>query len=168
MSAYYRNPGQRLPAYERGVPIGSVIHFGPFKIGAAHSPAQTLPSPVGIFSGELGLTGVDVQGARVTLTWQAIKVPSVDYTVFVHELDGEGRVVAQNDSPPNEGGYPTHFWEDGEVVEDPHLLTGDPAAATQIEIGLYAYPSLTRQPVVDPRGRPIGDHVLLPICGTAC
>lgn len=45
-----------------------------------------------------------------------------DHTVFVHLLDGVGLIVAQVDSTPGHGNYPTHFWQVGEAIADEHII----------------------------------------------
>ncbi|MBI4322251.1 MAG: glycosyltransferase family 39 protein [Chloroflexi bacterium] len=57
---------------------------------------------------------------RVDLYWQARATPAEDYTVFVQLLDAEGRLVAQADSQPVGGRFPTSYWEAGETIVDRH------------------------------------------------
>ncbi|MDO8673829.1 MAG: hypothetical protein Q7O66_20660, partial [Dehalococcoidia bacterium] len=58
----------------------------------------------------------------VTLYWQDIKEMVTAYTVFVQILDGAGKLVAQNDSPPQGGEAPTTAWIPGEIVIDEHRI----------------------------------------------
>lgn len=76
---------------------------------------------------------------EVTLFWQAQALPSHDYTVFVHLLDAAGRLVAQHDSPPASGAFPTSFWEPDDVVADAHAVSLPPdlAGVHTLRVGLY-------------------------------
>ena len=64
-----------------------------------------------------------------------------DYTVFVHLLGPDGTSVAQFDSQPQAGRYPTRWWDAGEIIADEHLLTLPAPAGSagySLQIGLYA------------------------------
>ena len=93
----------------------------------------------------------------LTLYWECITKTNSDYTIFVHVLDASGKVIAQVDSPPREGSYPTSLWDKGELVKDSYNLSipADGQAPYSIEIGMYSYPSLQRLPVG------ATDHILI-------
>ena len=99
---------------------------------------------------------------RVRLDWRAVGPVARDYTVFVHLLDGQQRLVAQRDSPPLDGHYPTSIWQPGERVADEVSLAVPPdlpAGDYYLEIGLYYRPTMERLPA---RGGPAeGDRALL-------
>jgi hypothetical protein len=44
--------------------------------------------------------------------------PTTDYTVFVHLMSADGRLVAQHDGPPLGGTLPTSDWDKGDTVYD--------------------------------------------------
>lgn len=76
----------------------------------------------------------------LTLRWQTQAVMTTSYTVFVHLLDGEGNLVAQSDSIPGDGAYPTTTWLPGETVADNHQLVLPDNLATgryDLAIGLH-------------------------------
>jgi hypothetical protein len=101
----------------------------------------------------------------LTLYWSARTRPSADYTVFVHLLDGSGHLVAQADSPPQHGRYPTSFWDAGDTIVDPHDLALDPSLPPgkySIEIGLYRPENGQRLALEDGSAHPTGDHLVLP------
>ena len=109
----------------------------------------------------IALVGYDLAGrlepgAAVTLTlyWRAEGVPEGDYTVFVHLLDRAGEMVAQHDSPPRYGRYPTVLWRAGDVVPDDHPLTvpADAVGPFRLRVGLYRPDTLERLPVSGPEG----------------
>jgi hypothetical protein len=72
------------------------------------------------------------QSLDISLYWQATGTPELDYTVFVHVRDEQGQVVAQKDSPPLNGMYPTGLWATGEVIKDRLELS-----LAQVEPGRY-------------------------------
>ena len=91
----------------------------------------------------------------VVLYWEAQRSPEDDYVLFVHLVDGEGRVVAGHDGPPLDGRYPTSAWLPGEIVPDARHLVLDsdaPAGAYWLRVGMYRWPSLERLPVWDAQG----------------
>lgn len=86
---------------------------------------------------------------------------SADYTVFVHLLAEDGRLLAQHDGIPGGGQRPTGEWLPGEFVIDPHELAwreSGYAGAARIAVGLY-------DPVTGARLRTAdgGDAYVLPI-----
>jgi len=97
----------------------------------------------------------------VRLLWRALSTPREDFTVFVHLLDASGRLICQKDSQPQNGTYPTSFWDPGEVVPDWYelLIPPDiPPGDYTIVLGLYRLADEARLPVAG-----LGDKVLLPV-----
>ncbi len=97
---------------------------------------------------------------RVELIWRAEQRGAADYNVFAQLLDARGQLIAQRDSAPRAGAYPTSIWERGEVIADAYTLTiprDADAGAHRVIVGMYAFPSLARLPVSDAR-----DYVELP------
>jgi hypothetical protein len=91
--------------------------------------------------------------ARVNLVWQATDRPQGDYTVFVHLMSGDGRLVAQHDRPPLDGALPTSAWDAGDTVYDSVDLAipaAVPAGTYDVKIGLYRPADGTR--LADPGG----------------
>lgn len=139
------------------------------------APRQfTLPSvpyPMGVtFGVEIRLAGYDVkrEGDRLLLTlyWQALMSPQGDYTRFVHLFDPATKsVVAQDDSPPRRGKYPTSWWVAGEAVSETVTLSleGVLPGAYRLAMGLYDA-TVTRLPAMGPDGQPIPDNYpMLPL-----
>jgi hypothetical protein len=103
-------------------------------------------------------------GLQLVLYWQAHQQISENYTVFVHVVGPDGRIVAQRDAPPDDGAYPTQRWAAGEVVADRIQvpLPGTvPAGPLQVLVGMYRPDTGQRLPVVDAQGRPTDDKVVL-------
>jgi uncharacterized membrane protein len=101
---------------------------------------------------------------HLTLYWQAQAEMEQDYTVFVHLLDAEGRLVAQHDGQPGGGSLPTSSWVEGEVIADEHPLDLDPnlmPGSYRLEVGLYLWPTMERLSVLDGAGQVQGDKVVL-------
>lgn len=97
------------------------------------------------------------------LFWQAMRPVKHDYTVFVHLLDAEELVVAQRDSQPVLGSYPTSRWQPGQVVSDLYLVAL-PATAyapdeVQVEVGLYLPETWQRLSTQSAEGKALGDNV---------
>ena len=97
---------------------------------------------------------------NVKLFWRALKTIDEDYTVFVHLVDANGKIVAQKDAPPQNGAYPTSFWETGETIEDAYALV-IPRDATpgdhRLIIGVYRAGDGARL------SARTGDHIELPV-----
>lgn len=92
---------------------------------------------------------------QVQLAWQAVAEMETAYRVFVHVVDGEGRLLAQDDGEPVTWTRPTPGWAVGEVVVDSRevAVPGEVAAgAYEIRVGLYV---------------PGGARLLLPTGGDA-
>ncbi len=83
----------------------------------------------------------------LTLYWQAEEPVDGDYTVFVHLQGPDGRLVAQQDTPPARGTRPTSDWEIGVLVEDPYELALPPDAPSgdyRLSVGMYDPATLER------------------------
>ena len=139
-------------------------------------PATEPPSPacgveyrLGTSMRLLGYGLTPGQGDRtdveLALYWQADEVPGTDYTVFVHLVDNEGRLLAQQDGPPRGGTYPTSWWLPDQVVEDVHAVSlGEPyTGSAQLRVGLYEPTTVVRLPVYDRAGQHLEeDFIRLP------
>jgi hypothetical protein len=98
----------------------------------------------------------------LVLYWRCLERMENDYTVFVHLLDDEGNILAQGDSPPVQGHYPTTVWTVGEMVRDEHPLVGQPQAmarGVRFAVGWYSAQGERLGVVTDLEAT---DHVDLP------
>jgi hypothetical protein len=103
------------------------------------------------------------QGTRLTLYWKGTRSPAEDYTVFVHALDHQGKIVVQADGPPVEGRLPTSSWPRDRVIRDEHIFPqGIEAQFRNIAVGLYLPRTMERLATVNERGEFAADHVILP------
>lgn len=103
-------------------------------------------------------------GLSLTLYWQAERATDLDYTMFVHLVDQEGKIVTQQDGQPRQGAYPTSVWDEGEVISDTQTLSLSPqlqAGRYRLVTGWYLLETGKRLSVLDDQGRAIGDQVVL-------
>ncbi|MGB8647720.1 MAG: DUF2142 domain-containing protein [Anaerolineae bacterium] len=77
---------------------------------------------------------------HVDFALRALRVPPDDYTIFVHLVDSQGHIVAQQDNQPQGNTFPTSFWDPGEEVSDRFEMAIPASTAPgdyRIEFGLY-------------------------------
>ena len=98
---------------------------------------------------------------RVLTTWRILRpVEPGPSSVFVHVLDANGRIVAQDDQL----GYPRHSWHAGDLFVQFSRLELAPALSPghyTLQVGLYDKDTLVRWPVADAAGQALGDHLIL-------
>ncbi|MBI5033103.1 MAG: DUF2723 domain-containing protein [Chloroflexi bacterium] len=137
-------------AHEKKVSLGTI------RVGdlTATNIAHPATARIGDSMNFLGWSG-DTSAARgeilpIDLFWRAEGTLSESLTVFTHLVDSTGRVVADADSPPSSGLYPTDKWQSGESVRDRHILKipADLAPGNYaIEIGVYRPSNGIRLPI---------------------
>ncbi len=127
----------------------------------AYNPSQTQRAN---FDNQIGLIGYDFKDRAITLYFQSLAAMNRDYTLFVHIVDRDGKIVAQSDHQPQERRYPTSIWDVGEQVRDEFSLVLPEDAAPgkyAVRIGWYDGANGERLPVRDANDRIIGDFALL-------
>lgn len=167
------------PSLASGEPIGPVHELAELDINNI-TRAYTLPADVvvaldsqwepltlvGMSPGELAASPGD--SPEVTLYWKKNAAHGEVYSVFVHLLNEDGRIVAQADHWP--GGLPTDILDAGQIVTDrfglplpAHLAPG----TYRMRIGLYLTESGVRLPVLSDNlaSEPLseGDSIVLPV-----
>lgn len=114
------------------------------------------------FGEHIDLRGYTLESAEpseivLRLYWETDAPPGEDYQVFVHVIDSAGELVAQRDSAPVNGHYPTGQWRPGLLIEDIHRVV-PPAALLDgtymVRVGLYRLSDFARLPVA-----PSGDSM---------
>ncbi len=98
----------------------------------------------------------------LTLRWRALQPVGQRYTVFVHLLSLDMKMIAQHDSQPLNGDSPTTSWRTGEIIVDPHQLTipaGTQAGTYQLRVGLYTGEG--RLQVIDSGHTQVNDNSIL-------
>jgi hypothetical protein len=121
----------------------------------APKTAQALPADVTRLETRLGeqirLEGYGLaQNGRtweLSLYWRAKGFPAGDYTIFVH-AEHDGKLIAQRDEKPLGGSLPTWAWTPGELITTTYALDFTEDTPDALYVGMYAYPSLVRLPVV--------------------
>ncbi|NJN97489.1 MAG: hypothetical protein HC875_27115 [Anaerolineales bacterium] len=78
---------------------------------------------------------------HLTLYWQALTAVQTNYTVFAHVRDAGGQTVAQKDTPPAGGAYPTSLWDAGEIIKDEIIIPLEDVRADEYEVvvGMYDF-----------------------------
>lgn len=101
--------------------------------------------------------------AELCLHWQSLAPVAIDYHVFVHVLSSDGEIITQADVEPKDGAYPTGAWSPGESIEDCIVLdfSDIPPDGWQIGVGLYDLESEQRLPVVNAKGEPVVNDMVL-------
>jgi hypothetical protein len=114
------------------------------------SQVEDVPHPTDVeFGGVARMLGYQVAPAgvppggevKVTLYWQPLAQTDQDYAVFVHLLSEVGTLVAQRDTYPGLGRYPTSAWEPGTVFADTYRVhvpeTAYAPDTGYVQVGLY-------------------------------
>jgi hypothetical protein len=142
---------------------------------AAWDEGDALPNPVDIqFDTLVALRGYsfDPPTARpgepidIELYWEVTGQPPGDYLLFVHLVDADtGALVAQRDTHPGLGNFPSSQWRPGDrFVERLSLYVPETAyvpAAAELRVGLYA-PGSYRLGITDAAtGAGLGDSFAL-------
>jgi 4-amino-4-deoxy-L-arabinose transferase-like glycosyltransferase len=137
------------------VALAVIAFFGYFVPAYAPPPmldanALKIDQPINVtFGNKAELLGAAVDRTQaqpndpieVTLYWRALAPMDQPYTEFVHLIDGDGIIVAQRDTWPGRGMYPTVLWQPGQVFAD-QLTVNVPDAAyapdvATLRVGLY-------------------------------
>jgi hypothetical protein len=85
---------------------------------------------------------------NVSLVWETVTPVDSDWTVFVHLIGEDGRLLTQHDGVPVHGTRPTSSWRAGERLLDEHLLAlpANTTARARLIAGMYDPETLERQP----------------------
>jgi hypothetical protein len=123
------------------------------------------------FDGKIELLGAEfdrtsvqpTEPIMVTLYWRAQQPIARSLVEFVHLVDEQGIMVAQRDTWPGRGMYPTTLWQPGEVIVDQlevHIPDGayTPNTAT-LQVGLYEQDG-TRLKALAGQGRAVADNAV--------
>jgi hypothetical protein len=118
----------------------------------AQPAAAHLGEGIELLAAEL-LAATAAAGESVTLsvTWHVAAAPGRDWTTFVHLGESGQPPLAQGDSSPLDGFYPTRYWAAGEIIADHYTLplpAALPPGRYPVWIGLYDAESLVRLPLI--------------------
>jgi len=143
------------------------------QIASKNIAARTMPAPPARFGDAILLEGTELVSDQVRrgdalialVYWRAQKKMNRDYTVFVHLVDLEGKIIASVDRPPQEGIAPTRGWALNARVPDGVVLPIPKDAPLgkdlRLEIGLYDSETQERLPLVDANGQLIDDKIVI-------
>ena len=96
----------------------------------------------------------------VLLLWQPDDRLTEDYHVFLHLLDGDGKLVAQHDGVPSNGERSTWTWRGAEVIQDVHVVFTDPGLSSgtySLFAGMYDLLTGVRLPAKNATGERLSE-----------
>ncbi|MBI5566187.1 MAG: hypothetical protein HY870_14920 [Chloroflexi bacterium] len=135
--------------------------------GSARATPARLSNGVALAKYELiisqPVTDTVSRDVGVFLHWTVERPQTTSYKVFVHLLDANGQLVAQEDSVPGLWFQPTTSWRPGDTVVDFHRLrvTGAAPGVYTVIAGLYDEGTGERATSVGPDGTPLDDKLAL-------
>ncbi len=99
------------------------------------------------------------------LFWRAAQRIDKDYTIFVHLIAPDGRLLASQDGQPRNGESPTSSWVKEDLVVDWVVMQLGkeiiPGKGNRLEIGLYDAGTMQTLAIVDQNGMPITDRITI-------
>ncbi len=124
-----------------------------------------------VFDNGLQLHQVDAQlldnhALKVDLQWLPTETIMSEYVVFLHLLDENGNLIAQNDAIPGVGFRPVTTWLPSEIVADRHWLwlpADFSQAGVHLSIGLYRVDNGERLSVLADNSDVTGDAFTIPL-----
>jgi hypothetical protein len=124
-----------------------------------------------VFGQTIRLLGVDLRPtgdarvrpgevARATVYLQGLRPIDTDYLMFLKVVDSDGTVIAEVNTHPGHGTYPTSSWAAGPVLVDGYnlkipLSAHAPALAT-VYLGFFLPMTMANLPVEDGQGNSVG------------
>jgi len=99
--------------------------------------AQPLANRVQADFGAFLLDSWQISHQQLQILWHCQAETTQSWTTFVHLLDANGNILAQQDLPPQAGAYPTHLWVAGEWVQDPYSFQIDWQMVKSWRVGWY-------------------------------
>ncbi len=159
-----------LPVMWQGEPLAeNFFRIGPEPIFLGETAVSTPATRTNYtFGQQIQLNGYEIHpaetGVELTLYWQALTQPAVGWTVFVHLIGENGELIAQGDSVPRRGNFPTQWWTAGSHIPDTHLLAGaigcDALSQYRLLLGFYNPATNERLPVSDETGQPLPNNAV--------
>ena len=143
----------------------------PPRLTQADLPADLQPVDF-TYAGKMRLIGYRLETNRVrpaetlplTLYWELLEPVDTDYSIFVHVLGRQRRVVGQVDTYPGGGKWPTTLLAPGDILADHYEIPIAPQAEFDhaptrllIAAGIYDLhePGRPGQPASDTEGQPV-------------
>ena len=157
------------------LPFGVIRPAYPFHTLPEARALERIGTPVYGRFGVAGEPGAELRGWRlegapqpgdapeVVLIWHALARQNRDWVVFVHLVDPNDRIVAEDNREPQDGAFPMTQWVAGDWVEDRHPLPLPPdlvPGTYTLRIGLYDPRTRgERAGVYDRRAKLSGDYL---------
>lgn len=141
---------------ENSNPWGTALDIGIMEVKKPASPPSLASLPLehhrGMDFGDLQLLGYDLaEGSYrpgdliwVRPYWRAMRELAEDYSFYLRLVDENRRLWAEEVIRPASDGYPTTFWDEGEIVKGQHSLRIPPDAP----IGDYYLGIVLREPEI--------------------
>ncbi len=139
----------------------------------SEAKTQAVPELPSDFAVPIRLEGYEITSSRLRkgqplvliLYWRALGRIERDYTVFVHLIDSDGRLIVGEDNMPRDGEERTSAWQLNQFTADGHVIpipSDVPVGGDyQLEVGMYWLPKVERVPVIDQNGQPITDKMII-------
>ena len=157
------------------LPFGVIRPAYPFHTLPEARALERIGTPVYGRFGVAGEPGAELRGWRlegapqpgdapeVVLIWHALARQNRDWVVFVHLVDPNDRIVAEDNREPQDGAFPMTQWVAGDWVEERHPLPLPPELVPgtyTLRIGLYDPRTRgERAGVYDRRAKLSGDYL---------
>ncbi len=142
--------------------VGQAAVIGPWRLSATTTLSPTYPAHYHFEPG-VDLLGYDfaLQPAeeaellQTTLFWQASELLDTDYLIRAHLMDAEGQCVGEDQTPPQDGEYPTSWWLPQQVVATHYrfLVTEALSSTLQVQVKLVDPDTLLPLPAYDKAGQ---------------
>jgi len=129
------------------------------------------PEPVtlAVFDNKIRLVDIELEQLneqlfQVDLYWATDSREERQLISFVHLVGKDGTTLAQDDSIPGQGNWPSLWWRAGLIVKDRHLVKLNEKLENlqpQFRVGLYNAYTQENLPVADVDGQYVGESWLL-------
>jgi hypothetical protein len=131
-------------------------------LGQTDIQLADIPNPMDFAYGNpprLRLLGYDMDrnAANLTLYWHSEQPVNKNYSVFVHLLDEQGKMIGQQDGEPGNGRLPTSMWLPGEFLVDSRSFTLPNTGSYTLAVGIYDWQTGERLPVADAFGHQLAN-----------
>lgn len=125
---------------------------------ASLSQSQSIPSTdlsvqfgqiVGL--GQASAQLKDKTTLQISLHWKALNQTDTNYKVFTHLVDAQGKLIAQADTEPGQGKFPTQYWQLGDAIDDTITIpipANTDLTQAKVLLGLYDGQTQTRLPAL--------------------
>jgi len=146
-------------------PLGEVSSPLLLRLDGEHASRELLPLDYRV-SDALVMRGYTLayKGGRVilALSWDVVGTLPIDYTVFAHVYDADGKLIGQGDGPPLSGDYPSSYWQIGKrLIDTREIVLENPALEpAYLLVGFYRLDDGARLPVFGADGQRVADDAL--------